>query len=104
MVEEETSQRLTAGPGEGPERGRDPGPCECFFGSLPDRGDFGGEMESNLGHQRRCCDRRIAAYENGRVQEGQAKWPPTIPPSISQPTHPFERNLVRQSAGSSFAT
>ena len=100
LIEQVAGQRLAAGPGKGPERRRHGAARQAVFARLPDRGDFGRQMEADFRRERRRGDRGIAADEQGGVHSAvQSTWPATIPASTSQPTARFERNLARQSAG-----
>ena len=60
-VKQIPGERLPAGPGESPEWWRHPAARQALLGRLPDRGHLGREVQSDLGHQRRCGDRSVAA-------------------------------------------
>jgi len=73
VVEQITGERLTTGPSESPKGRRHRTARQAFLGGLPDRRDLGGEMESNIRHQRRHRDRRIVADEDRGIQGGSGE-------------------------------
>src|SRR5437868_4222282 len=67
VIEHVAGQRLSPGAVKRPKGRRQAVACEAFLGRLPDRGDLGCEMQTNLRDQRRRRDRGLLAYEVGRV-------------------------------------
>ena len=69
-VEEIARQRLPAGPGEGPERRRQPEPAELLLGLVPELGRLVGKMEPDLGRVRDRQHPRVRPDEGGPVGAG----------------------------------
>src|SRR5271165_431468 len=79
MVEDVAGERLSARPGEGPERRRQTHLAELLLGLLPDRHGLVGEAELDLGDER--GDEKPGVGENE-----------VAPGALSHP-HIFQRNV-----------
>jgi hypothetical protein len=67
MIENVSGDRLTAGPGEGPEGRRQSHFAELFFRLFPKRRRFVGKVEADFRRMRHVEETRVGADESGFV-------------------------------------